>query len=180
MQVFLIRHPRPVIEAGRCYGQLDLDCDDPAPVAAQLRPKLPADTPVLSSPLRRARRLAEALDPAAQIDPRLCEIDFGAWEGQSWDTIERTALDAWAADVLHFKPPGGESVAELQARVLDFADALVALDQPRVALVSHAGVMRVLLGHWRRLPADAWTQLQFGFGSLTEIEIPAHPLPRHP
>ena len=168
MQVFLIRHPRPLIEAGLCYGRLDVDCEDPQPVAARIRTKLPEGTPVISSPLRRAWRLAEALDPQAGIDARLNEIDFGEWEGKPWNDIERTALDAWAADVLNFVPPGGESVAGLKQRALDFASSL---DSPRVALVTHAGIIRALLGHWRQLPVEEWTQLTCDFGSVTQIEI---------
>ena len=171
MQVFLIRHPRPVIEAGRCYGRLDVDCEDPQPVAHTLRVQIPTGTPVIASPLRRARRLAEAMTSQVQIDGRLSEIDFGDWEGMTWAEIDRAALDHWAADVLHFVPPGGESVAQLQARVIDFADELRALNMGRVAIVAHAGVMRALTGHWRGLPAAEWTQLQFGYGSMTPLEI---------
>ena len=171
MQVFLIRHPRPVIEAGRCYGRLDVDCEDPQPVAHTLRVQIPTGTPVIASPLRRARRLAEAMTSQVQIDGRLSEIDFGDWEGKTWDEIDRAALDRWAADVLHFVPPGGESVAQLQARVIDFALDLRALNTGRVAIVAHAGVMRALIGHWRVLPAAEWTQLQFGYGSMTPLEI---------
>ena len=174
MQVFLIRHPRPVVDPGVCYGRLDVDCDDPQPVAARLR--LPPGTTVLSSPLRRARRLADALAVPArvgvQLDARLAEIDFGDWEGRRWDDIERAAIDDWAADVLNFTPPGGESVADLQRRVIDFASELTTtLAGPRVALVTHAGVIRALLGHWRALPTAEWTQLKCDFGSCTEIEL---------
>ncbi len=172
MQVFLIRHPRPLIGAGICYGRLDVDCENPLPVATRLRARLPEGTPVVSSPLRRARRLAEALDPGARIDERLSEIDFGAWEGQPWNDIERDALDAWAADVLDFTPPGGESVAHLRGRALAFA---ASLRGPHVALVTHAGILRALLGHWRQLPLAEWTQLKFDFGSLTEVEIALDP-----
>jgi alpha-ribazole phosphatase len=168
MQLFLIRHPRPLIAAGLCYGQLDVDCEDPQPLAEQLALALPAATPVFSSPLRRARRLALALDPQATADARLCEISFGAWEGQPWDSIARPALDAWAADVLNFAPPGGESVADLQRRALDF---VAALDMPRAALVTHAGIMRVLVGQARQLPLAQWSQLPFAFGGLVEITL---------
>lgn len=168
MQVFLIRHPRPRTEAGTCYGQLDVDCEDPEPIAAALRPLLPPATVVVSSPLRRARVLAAALDPDYALDARLGEIHFGDWEGRSWNDIDRSALDAWAADVLHFVPPGGESVAQLQARAIDFARSL---HSPRVALVTHAGVIRSLMGYWRRLPVEEWTRLQFDFGSLTSLEV---------
>jgi alpha-ribazole phosphatase len=172
VQVFLIRHPRPLIDAGLCYGRLDVDCADPLPLAARLRRLLPSGTPVITSPLRRARRLAEALDPLARSDARLAEIDFGEWEGRAWNEIGRDAIDAWAADIVGFTPPGGESVADLQGRAIEFAETLAAtLAGPCVALVTHAGVLRALLGHWRQLPVAEWTQLKFGFGSMTMIEI---------
>lgn len=169
MQVFLIRHPRPLIEAGLCYGRLDVDCEDPQPVAVRLKAQLPAGTPIISSPLRRARRLAEALDPRAHIDDRLAEINFGEWEGRAWNDIDRAVIDVWATDVLNFVPPGGESVAQLQRRALEFA---ATLGDQNVALVTHAGIIRALIGHWQQLPAAEWTQLKVDFGSLTTIEIP--------
>ena len=170
MQIFLIRHPRPLIEPGVCYGRLDVDCDDPLPVAARLQ--LPPATTIISSPLRRARRLAEALAPQVRLDARLAEIDFGDWEGRRWDDIDRAAIDDWAADVLNFTPPGGESVADLQRRVIDFADEIAgSFSGTSAALITHAGVIRALLGHWRALPLAEWTQLQCDFGSCSEIEI---------
>ncbi len=171
MQIFLIRHPRPRLVNGICYGRLDVDCEDPLPVAKRLRPCIPAGTPIFSSPLQRARRLAEALaEPsggAPRIETRLREIDFGDWEGKRWDEIDRRALDAWAADVLHFIPPGGESVAQLRTRIVEFA---ASLDLPRAAIVSHAGVMRALVGYWRAIPVAQWTQIEFPFGGLTVID----------
>lgn len=168
MQVFLIRHPRPFLDLGVCYGRLDIQAEDPQPVAARLKPLLPEGTTVFSSPLRRARLLAEALDPETRIDARLSEMDFGEWEGQPWNAIDRYALDAWAADILHYAPPGGESVAGLQHRAIDF---VTGLRGSPVALVTHCGVIRALLGHWRQLSVDEWTSLQIDFGSMLEIEI---------
>ena len=197
MQVFLIRHPPPLIEAGVCYGRLDLDCADPALYAAALQAQLPAGTVVFSSPLRRAHRLAEALAQTlateVRLDERLREIDFGAWEGCRWDDIARAEIDAWAADVLGYAPPGGESVAALQARAVDFAASLASsraaslassraasLASSRagsVAIVSHAGVLRALIGHWRALPTREWTQLAFAYGGLSTFDL-AFPSPR--
>ena len=170
MQLFLIRHPRPLLAAGICYGQLDVAAQDAQPIAERLRALLPADTPVIASPLLRARRLAEALHPQPRYDPRLCEIDFGEWEGQAWDQIDRRLLDAWAADVLHFVPPGGESAAMLQSRALD---CLQNLRGPRLAIVTHAGVIRAVLGHWLRLTLAEWSRLPVDFGRLTLLEIAA-------
>lgn len=168
MQLFLIRHPRPLLAPGVCYGQLDVDAEDPEPLAARLRSLLPVGTPLIASPLGRARALAEALQPQALFDRRLMEIDFGEWEGRRWEHIDRALLDAWAADLRHFIPPGGESVAMLQARVLDF---VAGLRGQRFALVTHAGVIRALLGHWRQLPVSEWSQLTFDFGSLTRLDV---------
>jgi alpha-ribazole phosphatase len=170
VQLFLIRHPRPLLAAGICYGQLDVEAEDPQPIAERLRPLLPADTPVIASPLQRARDLAEALHPQARYDRRLLEIDFGAWEGQPWDQIDRRLLDAWAADVLHFAPPGGESAAALQARVVD---CVRGLRGDSVALVTHAGSIRALLGYWLQLPIGDWSRLPLAFGSITLLEIDA-------
>jgi alpha-ribazole phosphatase len=72
--------------------------------------------------------------------------------------------------VLHFVTPGGESAAMLQARALDCVRSL--RGNP-VALVTHAGVIRALLGHWLHLPIDEWSRLRLDFGSLTLIEIDA-------
>lgn len=175
MQVFLIRHPRPLVEDGICYGRFDVGCADPQPVAARLRELLPAGTPVIASPLQRARRLAEALHPQPRFDARLMEIDFGDWEGRRWADLDHARLDDWAADVLHFVPPGGESAAMLQARVVDCAASLTG---ERVALVTHSGVMRALLGHWLQLPVGEWSQLKFEFGSVSLVELASDGLPQ--
>jgi alpha-ribazole phosphatase len=121
MRLFLIRHPPPAVAPGICYGATDLPlAEDPARYAAALRPLLPPAAPLFSSPLQRCRRLAEALHPAPIVDERLRELDFGDWEMQPWESLERSLLDAWAQDPLHFRPPGGEAVAALRARVADF------------------------------------------------------------
>ncbi len=77
------------------------------------------------------------------LDPRLLELDFGDWEGVSWDSVPRAALDRWAADPLGFCPPGGESGAALLRRVEDFACALFRDGRPCL-VVSHGGPLRLL------------------------------------
>ncbi len=62
MELYLIRHPRPEVAPGTCYGQLDLGlAESPQSVAERLRPLLPDTYALYASPLRRARLLAEAL-----------------------------------------------------------------------------------------------------------------------
>lgn len=167
MRLFLIRHPLPDVAPGTCYGRSDLAlAGDPAPVADALRPLLPADAPLYSSPLARCRALAELLHPAPRFDERLLELDFGAWEMQSWDAIDRAALDAWAADPLHFTPPGGEAVADLRVRVRDFLDELA----EDAVLVAHAGVIKLCAAELAGVPADAWFSMRFDYGSVSLIE----------
>lgn len=169
MILHLIRHPQPVVEAGICYGRLDLAAENAAEVATRLRAELPAGLPVWSSPLRRCRELAELLHPQPQLDERLAEMDFGDWEGLAWDAIPRAELDAWAADVAGYAPPGGESPRQLQQRALAF---VADLREPEAVIVTHAGVIRVLLAHFRQLAPADWLNLKFDYGSRTDIIVP--------
>lgn len=171
MILHLIRHPRPLIEPGVCYGSLDVAAENAEAHAARLRAELPPGLPLWSSPLQRCRALAEALHAAPRFDARLAEMDFGAWEGRLWDAIPRQQLDAWAADVAGYTPPGGESPRALQARALAFVEALQALDVPEAVLVTHAGVMRTLLAHFRGLPPAQWLALNFAYASRTVLAI---------
>lgn len=168
MILHLIRHPRPLVEPGICYGRLDVAGESPELVAARLLSELPAGLPVYSSPLRRCRELAEHLRAEPVIDARLAEMDFGDWEGRAWDDIPRDQLDAWAADVAGYAPPGGESPAALQQRALAF---VAGLRVPEAVVVTHAGVIRVLVAHWQGLPAGQWADAQFAFGSRTVIRV---------
>ena len=169
MILHLIRHPKPLVDPGICYGRQDLLPENPAAVAATLSADLPPGLPVWSSLLRRCRELAEYLHPRPILDARLAEMDFGDWEGRRWDDIPRAELDAWAADVAGFAPPGGESPRDLQRRALAFVDAL---QVPEAVIVTHAGVIRTLLAHWQGLPPERWTALNFAYGSCTVVEVP--------
>lgn len=165
MRLYLIRHPQPAVAPGICYGSTDLAlAADPAAQAARLRDLLPGDAPLYSSPLARARLLAEALHPAPRIDERLREIDFGDWEMQPWDSLDRGLLDAWAADPFDFVPPGGEAVAALRRRVVAFLAEL----SGDAVLVAHAGVIKVCAAE---LAGEVdWFALRFDYGAVSLIE----------
>lgn len=171
MRLWLIRHPRPAVAPGICYGSTDLGlAGDPAADAAALRGLLPAPSsgvPLYSSPLARCRLLAQALHPAPILDARIREIDFGDWEMRAWDDLDRAAIDAWAADPDGFAPPGGEAVAALRARVLDFLATLPGAAAGAV-LVAHAGVIKVCAAE---LAGERdWFGLRFDYGAASLIE----------
>lgn len=168
MRLHLIRHPKPSIEPGICYGQLEISAKIEMAEVARLRAELPPGLPLWSSPLLRCRQLAEQLHPLPIIDDRLAEMNFGDWEGRPWDDIPRHELDAWAADVAGYAPPGGESPAALQQRALAF---VAGLDVPEAVVVTHAGVIRMLLAHWQKLPPARWSELQIGFSTVTSVAL---------
>ena len=149
MSVTLVRHTRPDVDSGICYGQTDLDVaasfpDDMRRVLTRMDP---FDV-LVTSPLRRCRRLAEAIganfDVEPRIDGRIQEMDFGAWEGRAWSDIPAAELDEWAADFLHARPHGGESVAMLRARALEALHDFRRSGKKHV-VVTHAGVIRAAL-----------------------------------
>lgn len=137
--MIFVRHPR-VDAGGICYGRHDppLGSSAVAEIAA-LAGRLGRRETVWSSPAARCRALAEAVaEGAPRIDPRLTELDFGAWEGAAWAAIPREDLDEWAGDPWHRSPPGGETFAAMHARV-----GTVLREIPRDAVVvTHAGVIR--------------------------------------
>ncbi|MHA1528022.1 MAG: histidine phosphatase family protein [Alphaproteobacteria bacterium] len=142
--MIFLRHPRPQAPAGLCYGRMDIDIGPKgeADILRALR-QTPKVTRVVASPALRCRKLAEALaardDVALSFDPRLRELDFGAWEGVLWEDIPRWASDPWADDPWAVAPPGGEPFAKLHTRV---AAAIREIGPGNSALVCHAGPIR--------------------------------------
>ena len=149
MDIHLIRHPKTVAPGGTCYGALDLEAS-PERLAADTGRNaaiLPPDARFVCSPQRRARALAEALAGGlVETDARLVEMDFGEWEGRLWADLPRDEIDAWAADVGGYAPPGGESVEAVHARVMDWWEGVEITDSPLV-VVSHGGPLRLIAAH---------------------------------
>jgi alpha-ribazole phosphatase len=151
--IALVRHPAVADGRGRCYGRLDLPLADTAsiaPIVAALAPMYGAM--IHTSPLARCRLVAEALGTPA-IDTRLREMDFGAWEGLAWDDVPRGDLDRWAADLIGFAAPGGETGAALVARVTAFWQALIRQPGAHV-VVTHGGPLKVLMALAEDRPVD--------------------------
>lgn len=166
MILHLVRHPRPRVAPGICYGRLDVAAESDAAALDRLCARLPPGLPVWSSPLRRCLDLAEQLHPSPAVDARLAEMDFGTWEGRPWDEVPRAELDAWAADVAGYAPPGGESPRQLQERVLEF---LAGLEVGEAVLVTHGGVIRVLEAYVTGRPIAANLARVAGYGTVTTL-----------
>ena len=173
MQLHLIRHPRPAVEPGICYGQTDVGlAESAAEVAARVRPLLPQSFALHASPLARARLLADELG-TPRLDDRLKEIHFGEWEGRTFADIG-SAIDDWAADPLGFRAPGGESPREMATRVLQWLEVEIR-DRPQftdhLVVVAHGGPLRAIAGHLLGMPPERWLGLDFGCGQVTRIDV---------
>jgi broad specificity phosphatase PhoE len=117
----------------------------------------------VASPLMRARKTMElvraelGLDVADyRTDGRLAELSFGRWEGLTFAEVKRNAADVQALatrehDKWGFRPPGGESYADLLVRVRQWQET-VARDTIAVA---HGGVARTLIVHFGIEPPAA-------------------------
>lgn len=143
MQLILVRHPQPDIAPGVCYGSTDLAVLPERVEQTYAALQLPAGLPIYSSPLRRCAALAARLTPSPRHDARLAEMHFGAWEMQPWDAIPREEVDAWAADMAHYRPGGGESVLQMAERINAFYTDLQRQHQAAI-IICHAGTIRLL------------------------------------
>lgn len=150
MKLWLLRHARPLIANGICYGQLDMasDAQASADCARQLAAQLPPGVRIICSPLQRCEQLAPVLiglrpDLTYSLDPRLQEMNFGLWEGRAWQAMDPAELQAWTDDFAHYRAGGsGESVRVFMARV---GQAYDELQGPGDTLwITHAGVIRAV------------------------------------
>ncbi|MGH7314801.1 MAG: histidine phosphatase family protein [Candidatus Rokuibacteriota bacterium] len=136
---------------------------------------------VYASPLERARRTAEiamgGLDVPMTVVDDLRELSLGEWEGCTVEEIQTRPGDPyaqWVRDPVLCLPPGGEPLAEVQARVLR-ATARIASGHPNgddVLIVSHGGVISALLAHWLGLPLSSIWRIAVANCSLSEISPP--------
>lgn len=150
-QVFFIRHGRTLWnEQRRIQGHTDISLNDAgrAELGELAVPSAYRNWRVYASPLKRAVETARLLRLKPPIlEPRLMEMDYGEWEGATWAELQARFGDALAARArrgLEFRPDGGESPADLRARLASWLEEIRDLSRDSVA-VSHKGVIRMAL-----------------------------------
>jgi alpha-ribazole phosphatase len=148
VKLHLVRHPRPDVAPGVCYGASDVpvrEIELARVHAALAAAGLPGALPVIASPLQRCAELARRLAPRdLTLDPRLKEMDFGTWELRPWDEIARAEVDAWAADLLGCRPGGAENVLDVARRVAAWLADVRAGCVGELVVICHAGTIRLL------------------------------------
>lgn len=152
--------------------------------AADALAKLPLGR-IVSSPRRRAADTAAKIGAASRLpvslDPRLVEGSFGRWEGHTREEVKRfdaELLARWESDP-SCAPPGGESIVEIQRRVVGLADDLMR-ESPgaSIVLVSHVGPIKALLSAVLNIPLQASRRLFLDPATISVVEWGAHPLVR--
>jgi broad specificity phosphatase PhoE len=177
--VFLVRHAEhdalPRMLCGRMPGVTlgSLGRAQAARLAKRLAPEGLAA--VYASPLERARETAEPIGGAAGVavrtEPALNEIDYGEWSGRTWDDLgQDPAWGAWNADRAQGRPPGGETLGELQARVAGWLGAVRDRHAgERLAAVAHAEPIRAALAWVLGAPLAAFDRLEIGPASISVV-----------
>ena len=142
--LYLVRHGRTAANAGgRLLGRADPPLDAAGEQQARaIAEALPEIDRVVSSPLRRAIDTAAALGVEPEIDDRWIELDYGELDGAELASVPADLWDRWQRDPA-FRPPGGESLAEVGRRVREACDELAseAADQD-VVVVSHVSPIK--------------------------------------
>jgi broad specificity phosphatase PhoE len=165
-QLWLIRHGQTDWNVeGRYQGQADLPLNATGLAQAeQLAVQLDGERfeALYSSDLLRARQtakvLAQKIGLPVQVDPRLREVNQGQWEGELFAVIReryRTEIAQRRLDPVDGRPPGGESAAEVAARVWEAADD-IARDHPdgTVLVVSHGLALATLIARADGVPLE--------------------------
>jgi len=184
-RIVLVRHGEPNDSVrGRCYGRLDVGLSARGRNQVRRTQHLLSEVPfttVYSSPRRRAIESAGLLAAdrsPVTVDDRLREIDFGAFEGLTYEDIARQfpeTYEEWMNRPTAVVFPGGETFGAMVARVGDALDDLLRTHAGQAILtVSHGGVNRIVLAAALGLDASRIFRLDQAYACVNVIDYFAH------
>jgi len=158
-ELVFIRHSSLAIPRGVCYGFSNIDVSfNFFKEGENLQSNLNGFKPdlVLSSPLQRCVKLAvHVFDNQLEINQNLKEVNYGDWEGKSWQEINIEQGNLWMYQNINNQPPNGESFAELKKRVVNELENIVNRSEEKIAIVCHGGVIRSVLSHFLNTPLES-------------------------
>ncbi|MBX5220089.1 histidine phosphatase family protein [Rhizobium sp. NLR8a] len=133
---------------------------------------------IYTSPRERTRETAEGIASACglslpQTDDALDEVNFGNWSGKTFDVLNDDPLwRRWNTTRSLTRTPGGETMLDIQARIFSLMESLTSCGNgKRIALVSHADVIKAAVCHVLGLPLDAWPRFDIAPASVTTVVI---------
>jgi broad specificity phosphatase PhoE len=182
--VLLIRHPESAWNRQGIYqGQKDAPLSplgkvQAALVAARLRGERISG--IVSSPLHRARALADAIGRHHDIEPRsderLTEISHGAWEGLTRAQVQEQypeLLRAWQERPQEVTFPGGESLANVHDRSINSVATLLSrTDASTWVVVTHDAVARLLVAAAQGRPVSGFASVSLENAAITTMVGP--------
>jgi broad specificity phosphatase PhoE len=177
-RLFVIRHalavdPDDLRLPGPDAGLLPAGKTQAREIAHRMRTFAPSV--VYSSDASRARETGEIISAACQIplevNAGLGEIDFGRWAGRTYADVVAAdpAARAWFDDPSNGAPPGGESLAVAAERVMRVMRGLAHGDDERVAIVGHAGSLRLALAQALCMKLSSYWRLRLDCASLSVV-----------
>jgi alpha-ribazole phosphatase len=180
--VYLMRHGEVADDGKKRYnGHIDVDITEKGVeqmrrLAGLLKGK--TVSAVYSSDLIRTVKGAEIIAKALGLSytpmKALRERSVGAWEGLTAEEIKQRypeEYSAWRTDLLNYRPPGGECLVDVQARILPVFRALLAAHPGQeIALLLHGGVNRVILADVLGLPPLNLFRIDQSFGAFNIID----------
>jgi len=189
-RLVLVRHGQAVGGDGVCLGQADppLSPDGARAILAlvtdptgSVARRVNAAGRVFSSDLARAAESARLIAAVGGVtvthDARLREMDFGAWNGEAWSTIERRdpeRFSTWMAGWTTEATPGGERLADVVRRAAEWlGEIVVGRTRPgeTVLVVSHAGWIRAAVAHLQRAPMAQLFDLNVDHAHATVVDL---------
>jgi alpha-ribazole phosphatase len=136
-------------------------------------------TAIYSSDLRRAHEtaqiVAERLGKAVMLEPRLREANLGEWQGLTYTDVRRRYFqdnDPVPAYFVDTPPPGGESLRQLQTRVMDAVESIATQHTDEtVLIVTHGGCLKALVCGWLGIALSSYWQLRFDSASISQVSL---------
>ncbi|WP_409295073.1 histidine phosphatase family protein [Peribacillus sp. SCS-26] len=173
-RILLIRHGVTVWNKEKRYlGHTDIPLCEAA--LRELKPKTGfwSTAPVFSSGLQRCLRTAGLLWPKSPItiDERLREMDFGSWDGLTYEDLkEDSSYTRWLSDWMNIHPPSGETGVSFRARVNAFMEDLLKDEAGHcAAIVTHGGVIRSIISDL--VPEKDFFEIPIPYGGGYELNL---------
>ncbi len=182
IKLILIRHPETDWNKQKRYmGSADIPLNNKGKKQARIISgyfKNENISVIYSSKLKRALETAKFIAKSHNLkvkqDERLNEIDFGGWEGLTFEQIQKKHPGLAREYLLkpqNIKIPGGESFSEFKNRISAFLEEVLAKEKGNVAIVSHGGVNRVIICELLKIPFSHLWQIKQDGGAINTIEI---------
>ncbi|MEE9351773.1 MAG: histidine phosphatase family protein [Thiotrichaceae bacterium] len=179
----LLRHGEP--EGGRMYRGSgtdhplsDLGWQQMKESIRKVRDAHSADwSYIVTSPMTRchsfAKELSQQMDLPLEVIDTLVEAGYGEWEGKTPAQLKQTDNKAYwdfYADPVNNRPKDAESLEDLTSRVSStFIDLMHRYKGKKVLLISHAGVMRAVIGSTLKTPLASQQQINIPYAGMYRI-----------